>query len=182
MLSTVVLEVFDSSVTANTTFALFGGLYYTTGEKGVPDDVSPEIQAELREAYNVVAGRDEEHPWNIPGETGRLVRQAMNMAIDRDQINDAIFKGAGGRQWVGTLAPDLPTGYNPAWEERWEELYGYNPDRAQRTARRKLVIPMDSQFPIPVFTLSGVPEMPDMTGSNGQILDSDRSGSATRPH
>ena len=155
------LEVFDSSVTANTTFALFGGLYYTTGEKGVPDDVSPEIQAELREAYNVVAGRDEEHPWNIPGETGRLVRQAMNMAIDRDQINDAIFKGAGGRQWVGTLAPDLPTGYNPAWEERWEELYGYNPERAKELLA-EAGFPNGFSVPIPVFTLSGVPEMPDM--------------------
>ena len=155
------LEVFDSSVTANTTFALFGGLYYTTGEKGVPDDVSPEVQAELREAYNVVAARDEEHPWNIPGETGRLVRQAMNMAIDRDQINDAIFKGAGGRQWVGTLAPDLPTGYNPAWEERWEELYGYNPERAKELLA-EAGFPNGFSVPIPVFTLSGVPEMPDM--------------------
>lgn len=27
-------EVVDSSVTANTTFSLFGGLYYTTGETG----------------------------------------------------------------------------------------------------------------------------------------------------
>ena len=155
------LEVFDSSVTANTTFALFGGLFYTTGEKGVPDDVSPEVQAELREAYNVVAARDEEHPWNIPGETGRLVRQAMNKAIDRDQINDAIFKGAGGRQWVGTLAPDLPTGYNPAWEERWEELYGYNPERAKELLA-EAGFPNGFSVPIPVFTLSGVPEMPDM--------------------
>ena len=156
------LEVFDSSVTANTTFALFGGLFYTTGEKGVPDDVSPEIQAELREAYNVVAGRDEEHPWNIPGETGRLVRQAMNKAIDRDQINDAIFQGAGGRQWVGTLAPDLPTGYNPAWEERWEELYGYDPDKA-RELLTQAGYPNGFSFRVPVFTLSAVPEMPDMT-------------------
>ena len=155
------LEVFDSSVTANTTFAVFGGLYYTTGEKGVPDDVSPEVQAELREAYNIVAARDEEHPWNIPGETGRLVRQAMNKAIDRDQINDAIFKGAGGRQWVGTLAPDLPTGYNPAWEERWEELYGYNPERAKELLA-EAGFPNGFSVPIPVFTLSGVPEMPDM--------------------
>ena len=155
------LEVFDSSVTANTTFALFGGLYYTTGEKGVPDDLSPEIQAELKEEYNVVAARDEEHPWNIPGETGRLVRQAMNMAIDRDQINDAIFKGAGGRQWVGTLAPDLPTGYNPAWEERWEELYGFNPERAKELLA-EAGFPNGFSFRVPVFTLSGVPEMPDM--------------------
>ena len=155
------LEVFDSSVTANTTFALFGGLYYTTGEKGVPDDVSPEVQAELREAYNVVAARDEEHPWNIPGETGRLVRQAMNMAIDRDQINDAIFKGAGNRQWVGTLAPDLPTGYNQAWEERWDELYGYNPERAKELLA-EAGFPNGFSVRIPVFTLSGVPEMPDM--------------------
>ena len=155
------LEVFDSSVTANTTFALFGGLYYTTGAKGVPDDLPLEQQAQLREEYNVVAARDEEHPWNIPGETGRLVRHAMNIAIDRDQINEAIFKGAGGRQWVGTLAPELPAGYNPEWDGRWEELYGYDPERA-KDLLAEAGYPNGFAFRVPIFTLSGVPEMPDM--------------------
>jgi ABC-type transport system substrate-binding protein len=155
------LEVFDSSVVANTSFALFGGLFYTTGESGVPDDVPPETQAELREEYNIVAGRDEIHPWNIPGETGKLVRQAMNKAIDRDQINEAIFSGVGAKQWVATLAPDLPNGYNPAWEERWDELYGYDPERA-RELLAEAGYPEGFTVKIPIFTLSAVPEMPDM--------------------
>ena len=91
----------------------------------------PETQAQLRDQYDIVSARDEENPWNIPGETGRLARQAMNKAINRDEINQAIFRGVGGRQWVATLTPELPAGYHPAWEEKWDELYGYDPERAK---------------------------------------------------
>ena len=155
------LEVFDSSVTAQTTFAIFGGMYFATGEKGIDPNASAEAQAADREAYNIVAARDEKHPWNDPGESGKLVRMAMNKALDRDQINDAIFKGAGGRQWVATLVPDFAAGYNPAWEDSWDELYGYDPE----TAKKLLAdagYPEGFSFRIPVFPLSGVPEMPDM--------------------
>ncbi|MXZ92829.1 MAG: ABC transporter substrate-binding protein [Chloroflexi bacterium] len=155
------LEVFDSSVTAQTTFAIFGGMYFATGEKGIDPNASAENQAADREAYNIVAARDEMHPWNDPGESGKLVRMAMNKALDRDQINDAIFKGAGGRQWVATLVPDFAAGYNPAWEDSWDELYGYDPDKA-RELLAEAGYPNGFSFRIPVFPLSGVPEMPDM--------------------
>ena len=68
-------------------------MYFATGAKGVPTDLSTEQQAEIRASYDIVAARDEKMPWNEPGESGRLVRMAMNKAIDRDQINNAIFKG-----------------------------------------------------------------------------------------
>ena len=155
------LEVFDSSVTAQTTFAIFGGMYFATGAKGIDVNASAEQQASDRDAYNIVAARDEMHPWNDPGESGKMVRMAMNKALDRDQINDAIFKGAGGRQWVATLVPDFPGGYNPEWEDSWDELYGYDPE----TAKQLLAdagYPNGFSFRIPVFPLSGVPEMPDM--------------------
>ena len=155
------LEVLDSSVTAQTTFAIFGGMYFATGEKGVPTDVSADEQTAIRDSYNIVAARDEMMPWNEPGENGKLVRMAMNKALDRDQINDAIFKGAGGRQWVATLVPDFPAGYNPEWESRWDELYGYDPDRA-RELLAEAGYPEGFSFRIPVFPLSGVPEQPDM--------------------
>ena len=155
------LEVFDSSVTAQTTFAIFGGMYFATGAKGVDASASAEQQAADREAYNIEAARDEMHPWNEPGESGKLVRMAMNKALDRDQINDAIFKGAGGRQWVATLVPDFPAGYNPEWEGRWDELYGYDPDAA-RQLLADAGYPNGFSFRIPVFPLSGVPEQPDM--------------------
>ena len=155
------LEVFDSSVTAQTTFAIFGGMYFATGEKGIDPNASAAQQADDREAYNIAAARDEMHPWNDPGESGKLVRMAMNKALDRDQINDAIFKGAGGRQWVATLVPDFAAGYNPAWEDSWDELYGYDPDKA-RELLAEAGYPNGFSFRIPVFPLSGVPEMPDM--------------------
>jgi peptide/nickel transport system substrate-binding protein len=155
------LEVFDSSVTAQTAFALFGGMYFATGSKGVDPEASAEQQTADRESYDIVAGRDEMMPWNDPGESGKLVRIAMNKALDRDQINEAIFKGAGGKQWVSTLVPDFPGGYNPAWEDSWEELYGYDPARAKELLA-EAGYPNGFSFRIPVFPLSGVPEQPDL--------------------
>ena len=155
------MTIYDSSVTANTAFAIFGGLYFATGEKGVPTDLSPEKQADIKTSYNIVAARDEKMPWNEPGESGRLVRMAMNKALDRDQINSAIFEGSGGRQWIGTLVPDFPAGYNPEWEDAWDELYGYDPEKA-RELLAEAGYPEGFSFRIPVFPLSGVPELPDL--------------------
>ncbi len=155
------LEIFDSSVTAQTAFAIFGGMYFATGAKGVPTDLSEAEQIEIRNSYDIAGARDQHMPWNDPGPSGRLVRMAMNKALDRDQINDAIFKGAGGKQWVATLVPDFPAGYNEAWEADWEELYGYDPDRA-RELLAEAGYPNGFSFRIPVFPLSGVPEQPDL--------------------
>ena len=145
------LEIIDSSVTATMAWAIFGGLYYSTGE-------TPEGYVE---EYDILGSRDEEMPWNIPGETGRTVRIAMNKAINRDELNEAIFEGAGERQWVGGIVPDFPAGYNPEWEERWEELYGYDPDRA-RELLAEAGFPNGFSFRIPSYPLGGVPELPDM--------------------
>ena len=154
------LEVVDSSVRSITAFALFGGMYFSTGEKGVPTDLSAAEQADIRSSYDIVAARDEMLPWSDPGESGKLVRMAMNKAIDRGQINDAIYQGVGGRQWVATLVPDFPGGFNPDWEAKWDELYGYDPEKA-----RELLVeagyPQGFSFRVPVFVLGGVPELPD---------------------
>ena len=154
------LEAVDSSVRSITAFALFGGMYFSTGVKGVPTDLSAEEQSDIRSSYDIVAARDEKMPWNEPGENGRLVRMAMNKAIDRGQINDAIYQGVGGRQWVATLVPDFPGGFNADWEDKWEELYGYDPEKA-----RELLVeagyPNGFSFRVPVFPLGGVPELPD---------------------
>ena len=154
------LEVVDSTTRAITAFALFGGMYFATGAKGVPDDLPAAEQQAIKESYNIVAARDEKMPWNEPGESGRLVRMAMNKAIDRDQINGAIYKGVGGRQWVGTLVPDFPGGYNPEWEDSWDELYGYDPEKAKELLA-EAGYPEGFSFRIPVFPLGGVPELPD---------------------
>ena len=75
------LEIWDSSVTAQTAFAIFGGMYFATGSAGIPTDVSAEKAAEIQASYDIAGTRDETMPWNEPGENGKLVRMAMNKAL-----------------------------------------------------------------------------------------------------
>ena len=58
------------------------------------------------------------------------VRKALNKAIDRDALNES-FLGANAE--VAILNHMHPTreGWDPEWEARWEEEYGYDPDAAK---------------------------------------------------
>ena len=165
------LEVFDSSVTAQTTFAIFGGMYFATGAKGIDPNA-------LRRGSRPPTGKPTTSrrpgmrciPWNDPGESGKLVRMAMNKALDRDQINDAIFKGAGGRQWVATLVPDFPAGYNPEWEEQLGRAVRLRPGKGQAIAGGRRLSPRV------LVPHSGVPAErragdAGHDGSDGQVLD-----------
>ena len=68
-------------------------------------------------------------PWAAP-ETGKLVRQAMNKAIDRAEMLDHVLKGQGELMLLTQYHPVLGT-WNDQWETDWEELYGYDPDAAR---------------------------------------------------
>ena len=68
-------------------------------------------------------------PWAAP-ETGKLVRQAMNKAIDRAEMLDHVLKGQGELMLLTQYHPVLGT-WNDQWEADWEELYGYDPDAAR---------------------------------------------------
>ena len=70
-------------------------------------------------------------PWNAPGESGVLVRQAMNRAIDRDQIINELFKGRGEPMHNTIFHPSLE-GWNPRWSEEFDEKYGYDPELARQ--------------------------------------------------
>jgi len=131
------LDIVDASVEELTTFILFGGAYY---------DKSVEA------AYDPM-------PWTLQGEVGKKVRMAMNKALDRDKINEAIFGGQGSKQWVATLHPSFD-GYFPAWDAKWEELYGYDPERAKELLT-EAGFPNGFEVREKLFTLSSVPEQPD---------------------
>ncbi len=68
-------------------------------------------------------------PWANP-ETGKLVRQAMNKAINRQEMLDHVLKGDGELMLLTQYHPVLGT-WNQAWEDDWEELYGYDPEAAR---------------------------------------------------
>ena len=63
-------------------------------------------------------------PWN-----DILVREAMNRAIDRDAILDAIFSGQATKVVVPVFAP-FTEGWSDRWVEDFEADYGYDVDKA----------------------------------------------------
>ena len=133
------MRIINSGIGGLHTMFIFGGLYFTSGE----------------EAY------DPSIPWAAPGEKGRLVRQALNKAINRDEINEFIFKGGGAPYRVVDYHPTMP-GWNPEWDERWEEEYGFDPDKARELLTQA---GYPDGFNMKIYgshTLPGVPEMPDM--------------------
>ena len=68
-------------------------------------------------------------PW-AAADTGKLVRQAMNKAIDRAEMLDHVLKGQGELMLLTQYHPVLGT-WNDQWEADWEQLYGYDPDAAR---------------------------------------------------
>ena len=135
------MEISQSGLGAILTWIKLGGQYYSTGD----------------EAY-VSANAA---PWEFPDESGRLVRQALNKAVNRDDINEFIFKGGGEPMLVHGYHSTLP-GWNSEWETRWEEEYGYNPDAAKELLAQA---GYPDGFKMKIYgshTLPGVPELPDI--------------------
>lgn len=58
------------------------------------------------------------------------VRRALNQAIDRNEINEAFFAGKGQIMYKNHHHPTRP-GWDPSWETRFEEAYGYDPGKAR---------------------------------------------------
>ena len=98
----------SAGVPTNYLSMFFGGLYFTEGDPAYDPNV----------------------PWANPT-TGKLVRQAMNKAINREEMLQHVLKGEGELMYNTAYHPVLGKGYNPKWEEEWEELYGYDPDAAR---------------------------------------------------
>ena len=61
------------------------------------------------------------------------VRKALNKAIDREELNVAFFDGKGLTMHKNHYLPGNPqrVGWNPEWETRWEDEYGYDPGAAR---------------------------------------------------
>jgi ABC-type transport system substrate-binding protein len=84
------------------------------------------------------------------------VREAINRAINREEINQELFSGFGSDHPVWGFHPSLP-GWNPRWAEEFDDKYGFDPDRA-----RELITESGHEgYPLKLIItqLSGVPEM-----------------------
>jgi peptide/nickel transport system substrate-binding protein len=120
----------------------FGGLYFATPEK-----------------------LDAKVPF-----VDKRVRQAMNMAINRNAIAENLLGGKVQPHRITGYHPQLdstlwPGIWNPEWDRRFDELYGYAPAKA-KALLRQAGYPNGFEFPIYLYTLPGLPEIVDI----GQVL------------
>lgn len=112
----------------------FGGQYHTKGD--------PKFQADV--------------PFN-----DKRVRQAMNLAINRKQLLEVLFKGEAGPGYVAGFFPSLE-GWDPSWERRFNELYGYNPNKAKALLKEAGYPPATLKATLHVFARAEVPELPQV--------------------
>ena len=93
---------------------------------------------------------------NVPV-TDIRVREAINRAVNRQEILDTLFRGNGEFQSVWAYHPALP-GYDPAWSEQFEEKYGYDPERAKELLA-EAGYPDGFTIQLKITQLPGLPEM-----------------------
>ncbi len=113
--------------------------------------------------------------------TDKRVRQAMNLAINRAALAKEILGGRVEPLRVMGYHPRLdssiwPGIWNPDWDKRFEDLYGYDPARA-RALLTAAGYPNGFEFPVYLYTLPGLPEMVDI----GQALALDWQAVRLRP-
>ena len=58
------------------------------------------------------------------------VRRAFNKAINKDELNKAFFAGKGEPMLVNHMHPSR-SGWNPEWERKYKDAYGYDPAAAR---------------------------------------------------
>jgi ABC-type transport system substrate-binding protein len=116
----------------------FGGQYYTPGDT--------KFQAQV--------------PWTNP-----KVRQALNMAVDRKQILGTIFASKGTLAYVSGWLP-ISEGWNPEWERRFEQLYGYNPTKA-KALLKEAGFPSGMKLKLVAFVNPGESEGPQVADALG---------------
>jgi ABC-type transport system substrate-binding protein len=116
----------------------FGGMYFAS-----PDKLDPKIPFVKHE-----------------------VRQAMNMAVNRQAIADNLLGGKVqphrimGYHWQLDAAI-WPGIWNPDWDKRFEELYGYDPVKAKKLLAQA-GYPQGFEFTLYLYTLPGLPEQVDI--------------------
>jgi ABC-type transport system substrate-binding protein len=116
----------------------FGGTYFATPEK-----LDPKVPFVKRE-----------------------VRQAMNMAINRQALAENLLGGRVQPHRLHGYHPKLdgaiwPGIWNPEWDTRFEERYGYDPTKA-KALLAQAGYPQGFEFTLYLYTLPGLPEIVDI--------------------
>jgi peptide/nickel transport system substrate-binding protein len=133
--------IIESRISAMQTGAIFNGMYMTTGDPAANPDL----------------------PW-----ADIRIREAMNRAIDREAVLDVLYSGRG-TPLVRWGMDARHEGYVPELAERFEAMYGYDPERAKELlaeAGYPDAFP-DPTIPIVSSVLAGNPEF----GAMAELLE-----------
>jgi ABC-type transport system substrate-binding protein len=136
------MKVFSSSQPVDWMSIYFGGQYYLPGD--------PKFQADV--------------PW-----TNKKVRQALNMAVNRQEILATIFAGKGTLAYVSGWLP-ISEGWNPEWEKQFDQTYGYNPAKA-KALLKEAGFPNGFKLKLVAFTNPGESEGPQVADALGIYLN-----------
>jgi ABC-type transport system substrate-binding protein len=128
------MKILASSLPSEWLSVYFGGLYHISGD--------PKFKADV--------------PWH-----DRRVRKAMNMAVNRSELENNLFKEKGTPVYVSGFAPYLE-GWNPEWAERFDQLYGYNPTKAKELLKAAGYPPKTLQAKLLAYTEPGEAELPQV--------------------
>jgi len=136
-------KLIRSRQVAQQTVIAFGGLYFGTEDK----------TTKRYSEYGGITGRlDPKVPW-----TNKKVRQAMNKAINRDEILKVMYKGRATPTYVAGFYPDLP-GWDPTWAKRFPEMYGYDLKKAKQLLA-EAGYPTGFKAKAWLFPFAGAPEL-----------------------
>jgi peptide/nickel transport system substrate-binding protein len=121
----------------------FGGLYFGTEDKAT---------GRYTEYGGTTGKLDPKVPWaNVK------VRQAMNKAINRNELLKVLYKGRAKPMYVHGFYPDLE-GWDPTWEKRFPAMYGYDPAAAKRLLA-EAGYPKGFKAKAWLYPFAGAPEM-----------------------
>ena len=137
------MKLLSSKLATDWETIYFGGQFYIPGD--------PKHKADM--------------PWN-----DRRVRQAMNMAVNRKELRETIFRGKGSPMYVSGFEASLE-GWNPAWVERFDTLYGYNPSRAKELLKEAGYPPGTIHVKLLSYTSPGEAEHPQVVEALAVYFD-----------
>ena len=113
-----------------------GGQYYL-----YPEDFDP-----IRSPWADQEGTD----------SGIKIREAMNRAINRQELQDTLFLGQGEIMYIYGWHQGQE-GWNAEWDDRWEDMYGYDLERAKELLAEA---GYPNGFPLTMFVLERA-DMPE---------------------
>ncbi len=129
--------------TAQQVQIILGGLYFGTEDPAT---------GRFTQHGGTKGKLDKNLPW-----TKKKVRQAMNQAINREELLEVLYKNRADLMYVHGYYPDLP-GWDPTWEQRFPEMYGYNPESAMRLLK-EAGYPNGFKANAWLFPFPGAPEL-----------------------